>query len=63
MSIDHVKRTLELKNLNKINISKFPVRYFYLYKHHPQYASFVKHLKPYAKPLYVNQEVEVWGKQ
>jgi hypothetical protein len=62
MGIEHVRRTLELKNLNKINISKLPVQYFYLYKSHPSYSGFVKRLKPYANLLFENKEVGVWGK-
>jgi hypothetical protein len=63
MGIEHTKRTKELKNLNTVNISKLPVRYFYLYKGHPSYISFVKRLKPYATMLFENGEVEVWEKK
>lgn len=63
MGIEHIKRTNELKNLSKINISKLPVLYFYLRKEHPNYASFVKRLRPYAILVFENREVEVWGKK
>ncbi len=62
MGIEHAKRTLELKNLNKLDISKLPVQYFYLQKGHPSYADFVKRLTPYSTMLYENREVEVWGR-
>ena len=61
--IEHAKRTLELKNLNKLNISRLPVQYFYLQKGHPSYAGFVKRLTPYANLLFENKEVGVWGKR
>ena len=62
MGIEHTKRTFELKNLNKLNISKLPVQYFYLQKGHPSYADFVKRLTPFATMLYENREVGVWGR-
>jgi hypothetical protein len=63
MGIEHTKRTKELKNLNTVNISKLPVRYFYLYKGHPSYTNFINRLKPYATVLFENGEVEVWEKK
>lgn len=63
MGIEHTKRSLELKNLAKINISKLPVNYFYLQKDHPSYASFVKRLAPYATQIFENREVGLWEKQ
>jgi hypothetical protein len=60
MGIEHIKRTNELKNLSKINISKLPVLYFYLRKEHPNYASFVKRLRPYAILVFENREVGLW---
>jgi len=62
MGIDHAQRTHSLKNLDKLTISKLPVRYFYLQKGHPGYANFVKRLKLYATLVYENGEVGVWEK-
>ncbi|MEI6327141.1 MAG: hypothetical protein WCO78_03390 [Candidatus Roizmanbacteria bacterium] len=61
--INHQKRTLSLKNIQKTNINLLPIRYLYLYKQHPDYKKFIARVGPNLVSLFENDEVEILEKK